>query len=297
MKTVNQTKIFGCIILCITLFGSCSKDRIEEQQLNAYNPINEYFDTKKQQEQVFTIDTNGTNPIIGNQGTKIWADKSKLMFPNGDSVYYPYIVKLIELFKPKDMIYYQMPTVASGSLLTTGGEVRIRAYKNGQELLLRPNKTWAIELPNQTPLPGMNIYYGVDTLSYVNWVPNPVGVFNTTAYGYLGNIAKLGWVGCGKVAINTGSFTACNFTSTTDDLHNVASFMYFPSLKSLMQVYNQTSGNAPVGQNVKIILIGINSSHQLYYYYQETAVTANFQANVTMTSISDAALTTILDSL
>ncbi len=130
-------------------FVQCSKDRIEEkQQMNEYEPINNYFDNKKQDEQEFVVDTNGQGPIVGNQGTKIWAEKTKLMYPNGDSVYFPYTVKLVELYTPKDMIYYQMPTVASGSLLTTGGEVRIRAFKDGQELLLRPGNAWTIEMPN-----------------------------------------------------------------------------------------------------------------------------------------------------
>jgi hypothetical protein len=297
MKTLNQIKVLLLITATTVLFSNCSKDRIEEKQLNNYDSMNDYFNSKKQQEQVFTIDTTGSGPIIGNQGTKIWVSKEKLMFSNGDSVHWPYTVRLIELYTPKDMIYYQMPTVASGSLLTTGGEVRVRAFKNGQELLLRPNKTWTVEMPSQQPLPGMSIYYGVVNSTFTNWVPNPVGAFNTTTYGYTGDIATLGWVGCGKIAINTGSFTSCAFTSTTDNLQNVATFLYFPTLKSLMQAYNQTSGNEPVGKDVKIILMGINSSHQLYYYYQQTQVSANFSANVTLTSISDAALTTILDSL
>ncbi|HOU97283.1 MAG TPA: hypothetical protein PLP65_00380 [Bacteroidales bacterium] len=298
MKTVIP--FIAAITFSSFFFVQCSKDRIEQkQQINEYEPINNYFDTKKQEEQEFVIDTNGQGPIIGNQGTKIWCDKSKLMYPNGDSVYYPYTVKLVELYTPKDMIYYQMPTVASGNLLTTGGEVRIRAFKNGQELVLRPNKTWTVEMPNSTPLSGMNIYYGTINSNIVNWIQNPNEFFTTTSYGYVGEISRLGWIGCGKLAVLTGtSFSNFTFSSTTDNLQNVAIFMYYHNLKSLMQVYNQSSGNAPVGDTVKIVMMGINSSQQLYYFYQKMPVSStNTQLNISLSPITDASMTAILDSL
>ncbi len=50
---------------------SCSKDRItKKEQLNEYESINQYFDSKKQPEQEIIIDTNGQGPVIGQNGTK-----------------------------------------------------------------------------------------------------------------------------------------------------------------------------------------------------------------------------------
>ena len=103
----NSIRIFRLMFLGLTistiLFSSCKKDRIEsqEKQINDYQSMNNYFDTKKQHEQEFIIDTAGTGPIVGNQGTKIYVSKDLLMFPNGDSVHWPYTVKLIELYTPK----------------------------------------------------------------------------------------------------------------------------------------------------------------------------------------------------
>ncbi len=299
MKTKNflMNLFFISIIACALLISSCSKKRIEpkEEQLNSYESMNSYYDSKKQQEQEFVIDTSGSGPITGNQGTKLWISKEKLMFPNGDSVQWPYTVKLIELYTPKDMIYYQMPNVSNGALLTTNGEVRVRAFKNGQELLLRPGCTWTVEMPNSNPLANMKIYYGVES-TYVNWTNIPADNFNTSAYGYTGNIAKLGWVNCGKLASVSTSTTNYTFTSSTDDLQNVSKFIYFHNVKSLMQVYGSTSGALPLNENIKIILIGINGS-QLYNYYNETQVSSSNQITITMSTISDAGLTAILDTL
>ena len=297
----NFSIILLTFVTGILLFNSCSKERIdskeEETQLNQYQSMNNYYDTKKQEEQEFVIDTSGTGPITGNHGTKLWVSKEKLMYADSDSVHWPYTVKLIELYNPKDMIYYQMPNVSSGGLVTTCGEVRVRAFKDGQELVLRPNKTWTVEMPCASPLTNMKIYYGIENTNYVDWTPTPAGDFNITTYGYIGEIAKLGWVLNGKAASVSGTTTNYSFTSTTDNLQNVSIFIYFPDAKSLMQVYNQTSGALPMGENIKIILIGINSSNQLYYYYNQTQVSSSNQVNVTLSSISDANLTAILDSL
>ena len=301
MKTPNVKFI---VILVSIFFGSfmyygCSKKRIEpaEEQLNNYETMNNYYNTKKQQEQEFEIDSAGNGPIIGNQGTKLWVSKEKLMFPNSDSVHWPYTVKLIELYTPKDMIYYQKPNVSNGNLLTTSGEVRVRAFKNGTELVLRPSNTWTVEMPNANPLSNMKIYYGVENASYVDWTDSPAGDFVMTSYGYTGEIAKLGWVSCGKAAAVSTSTTNYTFTSTVDNLQYVSKFIYFTNAKSLMQVYGPTSGALPLGENIKIILMGINSSNQLFYYYNQSQVSTSNQINLALTGISDANLTAILDTL
>ena len=301
MKTSNHSiSLFVILIVTGTLFFvSCSKERVEtkEQQMNEYQSMNNYFDSKKQDEQEFVIDTSGSGPIIGNQGTKLWGSKEILMYPNGDSVQWPFTVKLIELYTPKDMLYYQMPNVAGGNLLTTNGEVRVRCFKDGQELVLRPGCTWTVEMPNASPQTNMKIWYGVDNGTYVDWTDIPSGSFTVSSYGYLGNITKLGWVSCAKPATVSSTTTNYTFTSTVDNLQNVSKFIYFTNAKSLMQVYGATSGAMPLGENIKIILIGIDGNNHLFYYFNETQVGSSNQVDVTLSSISDASLTAILDSL
>jgi len=295
-------KMYGIILLTsiisMAIFIGCSKERSDpKQEQSDYTQMTNYMDSKKQQEQVFEITGDGDGPIVGNQGTKIWGSKEILMYPNGDSVQWPFTVNLVELYTPKDMVYYQMPTVSGGMLLTTGGEIRLRAFKDGQELLLRPDKTWTVEMPNNSPLLDMKIYYGVENPSYVDWTPIPAGDFADTTYGYTGAIKKLGWVACGKIAYNTTSTIDYTFKSVTDNLQNIAIFIYLPAIKSLMQVYNQTSGALPIGENAKTILMGINTNNQLFYNYKDTVVSTKNLWNVKMDSISDAGLTAILDAL
>lgn len=303
MKRLFQ--ITAASLLIAAFVGGCKKDRI--QQKNAYTPVNTYLDSKKQQEQEFIIDTSGSGPITGNQGTHIWIGKTCLQFPNGDSVSWPFTVKLVELYTPKDMIYYQEPTVASAGILKTDGEIRLRAFKNSTELLLKPDPCMAaIAMPNAAPQAGMRVFYGVgNSTPSPDWSDDPTTfgittsyspVFTTTASSYTASIARLGWINCGQNAGSTPTSTL-TFDSQTDDLTNVGIFIYFPATKTVMQAYSMNSKPVPNGSSVRIVAIGVDASGNLFSWDQTKTVNSNETIDITLNATTDAALTTLLDGL
>ena len=299
MKTSKIISVLSLLLVVsfAAFYFSCSKDRIEQKK--AYSPVNSYLDTKKQQEQSFTIDSSGSGPITGNQGTKLYGPgKQCLMFPNGDSVTWPYEIRLVELYKPKDMIYYQMPTVASGTILKTDGEIRLRAFKNNTELMLKPSPCMAaIEMPCAAPQAGMHVMNGTTTAGNPDWVENsPVNLFATTANSYTAAITKLGWINCGQMA-GSSSNSTLTFTSSTDDLTNVGIFIYFPSTHTVMQAYNSATSAIPNGSSVKIVAIGIDASGNLFSFTQSPTVISSSSIDITMSATTDAALTAVLDAL
>lgn len=298
MKITRKiTKLLLGLSLGTMLVSSCSKDRIDDTDKNEYKSTDEYLDSKKQKEQTFEITKDGYLPIIGEQGTKIWPDKSKLQFPNGDTVGYPYFVKLIELYTPKDMIYAQMPSVGGGDILTTKGEIRLRAVKDEQDLLLKNGQSWQVLMSSIDTITLMKQYYGVDASSYTDWAANPAGEFFRTDTGYLGYVQKFGWIGCDKNASNSSS-VKIGFTSKTDNLSNVATFIYIPSKKSVMQVYNQVSGKIPAGLDVKIVSIAVNAKDSLFYDYKTVTLGQNDEVvEITLKATTDAELTAVLDAL
>lgn len=305
ISTVSKIAVCSFLFLSAASYYGCKKDRIKEQTLNTYDSPDSYLDSKKPQEQEFEIDSSGTGPITGKDGTKIWQGRTCLMYPNGDSVAFPYIIKLVELYKPKDMIYYRMPTVAGGNILETDGEIRLRAFKNGTELVLRPNPCFAqIEMPNKAPQKGMNVFYGFEAGGRPDWTNNPKSlgtvskydsVFTTTAYGYQAAIGRLGWINCDKFA-NSSPASTLTFQSSVDDLTNIRFFIYLPATRTVMMVYDFQSFNIPNNMDVKIIGIAQNGG-TLYHFYKEMKVTASGPIDVEMKSISDADLTTLLTNL
>ena len=283
------------LILTTVLIYACKKDRIEQKPIVSYDPVNTYLDTKKQQEQEFIITGQSNDTIIGNQGTKIYGGKNCLQDNNGDTIDYPFTIKLVELYLPKDMIYYQMPTVAAGNILETDGEIRLRAFKGTQELTLKPSCPYCIEMPNSAPKNYMNIFYGTDNGNFVDWSDSQVG-FTTNVYGYLGCPSTLGWINCDN-QIGNGTGSTLTFTSGTDDLTNVGIFIYFDGTKGLMQAYNMSSGLIPDGSNVKIIMIAIDSNGDLFTYNETRTVNSSAVIDVSLSAITDANLTAYLDAL
>lgn len=304
MKKTTKSVLLLLFVSAMILSISCRKDRIEKT-MNSYEPINSYLDAKKQAEQVFVIDSNGSGPIVGNQGTRIWVSKQCLQKPNGDSITWPYTVRLVELYKPKDLIYYQMPTVSSLGILENDGEIRLRAFKDDVELIFKPYPCGCnIAMPNQAPKSYMRVFYGTET-AITDWSSNgsQFGIsslanpfFSHTDTSYLANIHRLGWIGCDSLAgNNTG--TKLTFQSSSDELQNVGIFIYIPQTRTVMQVYNMVSGYLPNNISIKIVCIGINSSGELFTYYQNMTTGSSTPIEVTMTAISDADLTTLLNSL
>ncbi len=289
-------------------FTACKKDRIEEDRsLNEYSSPNSYLDSKKQDEQEFIITADSGGPIVGNQFTTIWGGRQCLMFPNGDTVALPYTVKLVELYTPKDMIYYQVPTVSYDTILETDGEIRVRAFKDGTELVLVPGCSWAIKMPNTSPKNYMHTFYGFQPQapSSFNWTDNPAvlgvttsfnPIFTTATDGYLNSIVKLGWVNCG-ITRGSSNNHHLSFASTTDDLTNVAIFVYFPATKTVMQVFGSLSGSIPDGSSVKIVAIAVDGSGTLFSFNQNLTMTSSTAVEVTMAATTDANLTALLNGL
>ncbi|MGB0886581.1 MAG: hypothetical protein ACPGSL_00550, partial [Vicingaceae bacterium] len=264
MKTKKQ--IIPIVILTSILLINigCKKDRIEpaEETPAEYTDVNQYLDSKKQDEQDFEITGPSNDTLTGNQGTRIYGSKNCLNDSNGDTIDYPFTIHLVELYTPKDMIYWQMPTVANGNILETDGEIRIRATKNGQDLsLICP---YTFEMPNNSPNSDMTIFTGTDNGNFVDW--NNTGTsFTTNSYGYYGSMSSFGWINA-DIQIGTGSGYNLSFTSQTDDLTNVGIFIYIPTTQTVMQVYNASSGLIPSGSNVKIIMMAIDTNGDLFSY-------------------------------
>ncbi len=297
---------FALLVAVISVsITSCSRDRIE-RDLNTYESPNAYLDSKKQDEQVFVIDSAGEGPIVGNQGTTIWGSIDCLQLPGGGAVTYPFLVKLVELYTPKDMIYYRMPTVSAGMPLETAGEIRLRAEKDGQELYLTQPCAFKVSMPNAAPqLNYMNVYYGIENGEVVDWTTD-LGVFGITqtqnpifdvdTIGYTAFIEKLGWINA-DLGVSTSGTYSITFDSDEDDLTNVIFFAYLPDSKTVLQSSNSVISGIPSGANAKIVAIAVNASGSLFHFYQELTVTGNSTQMVIMSEISDSDLTTLLDSL
>lgn len=307
MKTYT-IYIFSIVLLFSLGTSSCSRERIEPTpQLNEYESLNEYFDSQKEEEQVFVIEASGTGPIIGKDSTKIWINKDLLMFPDESEVDWPITVRLVELYSPKDMIYYQMPTVSNGNIMETEGEVRIRIFKvddDGieQELKLRDDMVYTIEMPSDSIRDNLKVYYGKEMNGIANWTDSYTSVggneadlyFDETDDGHIANVGKLGWINCGR---DHQGFYSLSFTSEVDNLQNVKIFTFATLYKSVISAYNNLTAEMPLNTDVKVIAMGVNAEGDFYYQYVNTSVSGTGSIPIVLEPISEEDLNNILDNL
>src|SRR5574337_1036460 len=88
----------GIALFGILIFSSCTKKRAEEKKTGPdYASASSFYTQYQQPEQVFTVDTPGTAPIIGKEGTILSGDASIFMYPSGQSITYPFTLKLVEV--------------------------------------------------------------------------------------------------------------------------------------------------------------------------------------------------------
>ncbi len=285
----------------LMIFSGCSKKRLEDDQtLNSYTSTNQYLDSKKQQEQTFEDDGSGSGPIVGQRGTMLYGSIDIFMYPNGDSVQYPYSIGLIELYTPKDMIYAQMPTYGSNHILASGGVIHVRAFKDTTDLVLRPGRYYLAKFPTASIDQSMKVFHGTETGSIVDWAQSTDNMqydSTSTPNYYSAYATAIGWINCDYFASYTGTMAPVTFTSTTDDLSGVAIFIYFPDINSVMQVYNMTSVSIPAGLSVKIICIGADNSMTPFYFYTTLTTSSSNSIDVEMQQTTDSDLDALLSGL
>lgn len=314
MKKINLL-----IIAVVLLAIACSKDRtILLDKETIPNPIEQKdkfvainsstFDKLGTQPEKKTIKSDNDLPFVGKQGTRVWLYTRDLKLPDGSAVTYPFDIEVLELFTPKDMILHQMPTVSRGRLLTTAGEVLIKAYKDGKELSINRLNSTTINVPSRGRIDGfMELFYGEENKSgVVDWVPadtsrNGQGNGGGTIFGekekYTIFPSRIGWINCDKFYDFTEAKTAITFTSETPSLEKILIFLYFPDLQSVMQVYGGVSGQVPVGRNVKIVAYAVTEEEQYFSFFLEAAGQDKQKVEVKLTPTTKEALMKYLDTL
>lgn len=296
----------------VIVFISCSKERlVKNEDLTDYENIEQFYEYYESNEQEYTITEDGDGPLIGEEGTKIWLSKDILMFTTGDSVTFPYTILLTEVFYAKDMILNQKSSTSNGNILGSAGIIRIRAFKDDLELILRPECTFPVAIPHDDPYEGRDDFYGFEAGDNVEWTNNleevnvdPVNSYfeeDFEGYGYEGMIAKLGWVNCANFAdfdiVDEDDFTTVTFSSSEYDLSEIPLFMYFPNIHSVVEVEDGTSMDVPIGERVVYFMVAIGDQQALYYFKKTDIIAEDDEISISLVQTDEDNLIDVMDGL
>lgn len=289
-------KLAIVLLGAIVVLTSCNKDRIDEEV--SFQPMDEFFDNNKPQEQEFVITSDsGSAPIIGMDGTELYGFRNILQYPSGDTVPLPYSIKLIELYTYEDMVLYQIPTLSGASILESAGEIKIRACHEGNELELKPGAKYPFQLSTTPPKVGMEVYHGNHPGDkYGDWVLSTDGSGVRTGDKYDVTTAKLGWQNIGQVGEGSSS-TNITFKVEGTGGEYIELFFALTDYHGLLQGHNLVIPNAPVGQVGTIIAMAKNQDAEYMLYKQEVTVTDGMEITLDFNKVSETELLSTLANL
>jgi hypothetical protein len=325
-------------LLAISLFSmlaiaSCTKDMSpdpieEKEKYNAGNvtgsktKLNALFAEFRSTPQSFTV-TAGTNQTItGAEGTVLTFYPHSFKDAQGNIITSGTIsIKLIEMYKPGAMIANRATTTNNGKLLISGGQVNIKATKNGQEVFAN---SYGIAFPQQYPSnQPMALYYGntdnpdslttwtiADTLlngTTTNGTTNDS--FNNYYVNEFDSCTNFNWINCDYFYNVQGPLTNISVVmpDTNFNASNTQVFIVFPSINSVtnVSVYNAGTSTFSLGMNYEIPvgmtihIVAITNNNGQYYYFEDAWLTstANMSVTTTMTPQTQAYIFTQLSQL
>lgn len=335
MKLFSRTIILSAILSSSIFFTNCSKDRNTEKELELEETTTETPEDKEEPKITTVFSKSSADntiarlakkssskkassysdlPIKGSEGTEIWAYNYLFVDKNGRGVSYPIDFEILELYTPKDMILNNVPTTSNGEILVSGGEFKITATKNGEEVFLASEIT--INVPTTAPDNNMQLFLGTETNGTVNWNAGPT--FVQTIDSLLGSTQtptltvlkdsysiltkNLNWINCDYFYRNMigAPKTTITFTTTTEglDINNLAKYVYLPEINSVIGVYGEKSAEIPTGLKAQVVCLTADTDSNAWAYIsKEFTITADHKIDFEVTKMSDSELLEALDLL
>ncbi|MEI7594564.1 MAG: hypothetical protein WCK02_02370 [Bacteroidota bacterium] len=308
MKTLSYLK-YGILAIALFAIVACEKERIVEQEEDTeFTSLEDFYNENQPEEQSFIIDSTGNDSVVGKEGTHIWGIPNTIfMYKNThQDITYPYVLKLIEAYSIKNMIFSKLPTVAQDSMINSDGELKVTAFKNNEELMIKENLFYQMMAPNANPDNNKDVYYGFTNGSTTDWNKNILQTdyiftqdntnITTIQPGYLLAISKLGWLNIAK-PINPAQKTDISFTAAGVNTNLLDVFVILPNQHSFKKASNMVASNMPIGEQVKVFSMGKDTSGKMHYFCQSYTISAGLTVAITMQEATKAEVLTVMDTL
>lgn len=271
--------------------------------------IGEIFSALKPAPQKMTVQAGTATVLYGRAGTRLgfypnsFKDASGNIITSGDIA-----IELVEMYKPGDMIANCASTVCGNSLLSSTGQVYIKATKDGKEVFANKYSI-GFRQSAESSQPMQLFYSGnisPDSITTWNvddsfsraigeWVKSTAR--DTTLVPGYGTVISIiykfdsctnfYWVNSDVFYGGTGPKTSVVIHTPDDsyDSHNTAVFVVFPSVNGVVGASGKKDFSIPyfdipIGMNIKVLLITKRGND--YYYAEKTGITVTDHQEVSL---------------
>ena len=289
---------FLLVAAVISVFTACNKDRVTDP---SFEPMDEFYNENKVEEQEFIITSeDSAGQIIGNQGTELFVSKRLFQYTNRpDEVTFPYIIKLVELYQYDDIIFYQMPTPHTDGALNNGGEIRVRAFKDKEELMLKPSLFYSSEFSSTVTETAMDAFHGeYPNEEFSQWIKASDGSNVTISANnrHLVNSYQMGWVTPAKNRPGSGK-TDIKFAVNGTGGEFIDLALCFKNFHCVITGNNLVIKDAPIGEEATLIAMAKDSKGKFRRYKSVVTVAAGMPIQLQMEEVDEASLLAELDAL
>jgi hypothetical protein len=212
------------------------------------------------------------------------------------------------------MILGGYPNKGAEGILKSGGEIKLNAFKDNRELVLKQGRGLNVMMPANPKDPDMTLFYGFTDAQNYFWTDN---VLQTTDYLYQVDsvtwvnkatyikdywflIAKLGWLNC-DAYYNYSNKTDIAFSLDTlfTNPGNLDLYIIFKNMHAFLKVSSFSISNMPVGEPVTVFALGSDGAKtnpQYYYFKQDYTISVGMNLYITLTAATEAEILAIMNS-
>lgn len=272
-----------------------------------------FADHITQETQVFTVNAGAGGLVTGASGTRIFFPANVFRTANGNTVSGTVQVKLLEALSIGRMIWTNTQTVGDDNgtdrLLRSGGEIRVTATQNGNELQLGP-AGMTVLMPTGAPDGNMRLFTANEPRdSGMVWTladSVQVSLIEDTLFGggvyYEFQADSLQWMNCDYFA-NYPSTTYIHATIPDGQpMDSTMLWVGFPSENAVMGFsysLGQTATSwqvAPVGMSATVVGLYRNGT-QYYSAFGTVSITSGIDVPLTFAPTTLAQFEQIIDGI
>lgn len=252
---MKQQLLLG--LIAIAILGGCQPENSFTRE-DVQTSVEDFYKKNRTTEQTFTLSSTNGGVKTTSAGNKVYIPENAFVTKTGTPVTGDVSISVKEYLTVYDMIMNNMPTMADGVPLESGGEFKISATKNNQELELASGKFVRIQMAKGSSNNGMQVFNGTeDTQGNVNWTlnqtPGNIVVGDSTLFaGSSLFSSSMGWLNCDKFYNEpTVSFRANPVNAPSGDSINV--FVHLTGKNTIVKM-NWTRG-LPYFESDKLLAV------------------------------------------
>ena len=282
----------------ITSITACKKDKSAPN----YAKADDFMASHAIKEQSFTGNAATGFTITGEKGTKVTFAPNAFVDANGGKVNGNVTVTLKEVLSKKDVLFSGVMTESNGQLLESGGEILVKAKKDGADLRLNPalqndgakveipkvmnNKDLGLFVQDKRQQPGGANGTGQQQQSPYTWNPAPYYPFGNGPNSYSFSLPSFTWVNCDRFYSDPNPKTTITALPSFQDNNQVTDLqvmLVFRNISTVItlpydftiQQFQSYQNSLPIGLQADLVIIGKDSDGFIQFGTQPVTISAN----------------------